>query len=102
MNSLVSSYDIASVIMNWLNTNVSEKVELNTEPPASVHSSPPITVSSSSTHTVNSSSSEEIPNYEIAPPADMFIPTGVDGVESESENDETENQNINPTKSKNT
>ena len=46
MNSLVSSYDIASAIMNWLNTNVSEEVELNTEPPVSVHSSPPITVNS--------------------------------------------------------
>ena len=59
MNSLVTSYDIATVIMNWLNTNVSEEVELNTSPPVSVNSSPPITVNSSSTHTVNSSSSEE-------------------------------------------
>ena len=100
MNSLVSSYDIASAIMNWLNTNVSEEVELNTEPPVSVHSSPPITVNSSSTHTVNSSSSEENPNYEIAPPTDIPVPTGVDGDESESENDETENQNTNPTKTK--
>ena len=102
MNSLVSSYDIASAIMNWLNTNVSEEVELNTEPPVSVHSSPPITVNSSSTHTVNSSSSEENPNYEIAPPTDIPVPTGVDGDESESENDETENQNTNPTKTKTT
>ena len=102
MNSLVSSYDIASAIMNWLNTNVSEEVELNTEPPVSVHSSPPITANSSSTHTVNSSSSEENPNYEIAPPTDIPVPTGVDGDESESENDETENQNTNPTKTKTT
>ena len=90
MNSLVSSYDIASAIMNWLNTNVSEEVELNTEPPVSVHSSPPITVNSSSMHTVNSSSSEENPNYEIAPPTDIPVPTGVDGDESEIENDEAE------------
>ena len=102
MNSLVSSYDIASAIMNWLNTNVSEEVELNTEPPVSVHSSPPITVNSSSTHTVNSSSSEENPNYEIAPPTDIPVPTGVDGDESEIENDETERQNTNPAKTKNT
>ena len=92
MNSLVSSYDIASAIMNWLNTNVSEEVELNTEPPVSVHSSPPITVNSSSTHTVNSSSSEENPNYEIAPPTDIPVPTGVDGDESEIENDEDKNK----------
>ena len=108
MNSLVSSYDIASAIMNWLNTNVSEEVELNTEPPVSVHSSPPvelssiaddeqssslpITVNSSSTHTVNSSSSEEDPNYEIAPPTDIPVPTGVDGDESEIENDEDKNK----------
>ena len=83
MNSLVSSYDIASAITNWLNTNVSEEVELNTSPPISVNSSPPITVNSSSTHTVNSSSSEENANYEIAPPTDMPIPT-----DAESENDE--------------
>ena len=102
MNSLVSSYDIASAIMNWLNTNVSEEVELNTSPPVSVHSSPPITVNSSSTHTVNSSSSEENPNYKIAPPTDIPVPTGVDGDESEIENDETENQNTNPTKTKTT
>ena len=57
MNSLVTSYDIATAIMNWLNTNVSEEVELNTtlqsnggvdlstsSPPISVNSSPPITV----------------------------------------------------------
>ena len=84
MNSLVSSYDIASAIMNWLNTNVSEEVELNTEPPVSVHGSPPITVNSSSTHTVHSPSSEENANYEIAPPTDIPVPTG-----AESENDET-------------
>ena len=112
MNSLVSSYDIASAIMNWLNTNVSEEVELNTEPPVSVHSSPPITVNSSSTHTVHSSSrssrasgeasSEENSNYEIAPPTDIPVPTGVDGDESESENDETENQNTDPAKTKKT
>ena len=93
MNSLVSSYDIASAIMNWLNMNVSQEVDLNTSPPVSVHSSPPITVNSSSTHTVNSSSSEENPNYEIAPPTDIPVPT-----DAESENDETENQNINPKK----
>ena len=102
MNSLITSYDIASAIMNWLNTNVSEEVELNTSPPISVHSSPPITVNSSSTHTVNSSSSEENPNYEIAPPTDIPVPTGVDGDESEIENDETERQNTNPAKTKNT
>ena len=102
MNSLVTSYDIATAIMNWLNTNVSEEVELNTSPPVSVHSSPPITVNSSSTHTVHSSSSEENANYEIAPPTDIPVPTGVDGDESESENDETENQNINPSKTKTT
>ncbi|MCR9103559.1 MAG: hypothetical protein NXI25_26675, partial [bacterium] len=102
MNSLITSYDIASAIMNWLNTNVSEEVELNTEPPVSVHSSPPITVNSSSTHTVNSSSTEENPNYEIAPPTDIPVPTGVDGDESESENDEAESQNTNPAKTKNT
>ena len=105
MNSLVSSYDIASAIMNWLNTNVSEEVELNTtlqsnggvdlstsEPPVSVHSSPPITVNSSSTHTVHSSSSEENANHEIAPPTDIPVPTGVDGDESESENDENKDK----------
>ena len=82
MNSLVTSYDIATAIMNWLNTNVSEEVELNTSPPISVNSSPPITVNSSSTHTVNSSSSEENSNYEIAPPTEIPIPT-----DAESEND---------------
>ena len=82
MNSLVTSYDIATAIMNWLNTNVSEEVDLNTEPPVSVHSSPPITVNSSSTHTVNSSSSEENANYEIAPPTDIPVPTDA---ESEDE-----------------
>ena len=94
MNSLVTSYDIATAIMNWLNTNVSEEVELNTSPPVSVNSSPPITVNSSSTHTVNSSSSrssrasgeassEENVNYEIAPPTEIPIPT-----DAESENED--------------
>ena len=93
MNSLVTSYDIATAIMNCLISNVSEEVELNTSPPVSVHSSPPITVNSSSTHTVNSSSRssrasgeaspEENANYEIAPPTDMPIPT-----DAESENEE--------------
>ena len=83
MNSLVTSYDIATAIMNWLNTHVSEEVELNTSPPISVNSSPPITVNSSSTHTVNSSSSEENSNYEIAPPTEIPIPTG-----AESENED--------------
>ena len=99
MNSLVTSYDIATAIMNWLNTNVSEEVELNTSPPISVNSSPPvelssiaddeqsssspITVNSSSTHTVNSSSSEENVNYEIAPPTEIPIPT-----DAESENED--------------
>ena len=57
MNSLVTSYDVATAIMKLLNTNVSEEVELNTSPPISVNSSPPITAHSSSTHTDNSSSS---------------------------------------------
>ena len=84
MNSLVTSYDIATAIMNWLNTHVSEEVELNTSPPISVNSSPPITVNSSSTHTVNSSSSsEENSNYEIAPPTEIPIPT-----DAESENED--------------
>ena len=84
MSSLVTSYDIATAIMNWLNTNVSEEVELNTSPPISVNSSPPITVNSSSTHTVNSSSSsEEHSNYEIAPPTEIPIPT-----DAESENED--------------
>ena len=84
MNSLVTSYDIATAIMNWLNTNVSEEVELNTSPPVSVNSSPPITVNSSSTHTVNSSSSsEENVYYEIAPPTEIPIPT-----DAESENED--------------
>ena len=84
MNSLVTSYDIATTIMNWLNTHVSEEVELNTSPPISVNSSPPITVNSSSTHTVNSSSSsEENSNYEIAPPTEIPIPT-----DAESENED--------------
>ena len=87
MNSLVTSYDIATAKMNMFNTNVSEEVVLNTtlqcngevnlsnsSPPISVNSSPPITVSSSSTHTVNSSSSEENANYEIArQPTCLFL-----------------------------
>ena len=70
-------------------------IVLNTKPPVSVHSSPPITVNSSSTHTVNSSSSEENANYEIAPPTDIPVCT-----DAESQNDETENQNTNPTNTK--
>ena len=99
MSSLVSSYDIATAIMNRLNTNVSEEDELNTEPPISVHNSLPITVNSFSTHTVYSpsSSSEENPNFEVAPPTDIPIPTGVDGDESQSENDEPENPSKNKT-----
>ena len=108
MNSLVTSYDIATAIINWLNTNVSEEVELNTtlqsnggvdlstsSPPISVNSSPPITVNSSSTHTVNSSSrssrasgeasSEENANYEIAPPTDMPIPTDAESEKEEEQ-----------------
>ena len=101
MSSLVTSYDIATAIMNWLNTNVSEEVELNTalqsnggvdlstsSPPISVNSSPPVTVNSSSTHTVNSSSSEENATYENTPPTDTPVPTGVDGDESEGEDEE--------------
>ena len=87
MNSLVTSYDIATAIMNWLNTNVSEEVDLNTEPPVSVHSSPPITVNSSSTHTVNSSSSEENVNYEIAPPTDIPVPTDVESEDEDKDKD---------------
>ena len=88
MNSLVTSYDIATAIMNMFNTNVSEEVELNTtlqgndevnlstsSPPISVNSSPPITVNSSSTHIVSSSSSEENANYEIAALTDIPVPT---------------------------
>ena len=103
MNSLVTSYDIATAIMNWLNTNVSEEVELNTSPPISVNSSPPITVNSSSTHTVNSSSrssrasgeasSEENSNYEIAPPTDIPVPT-----DAESENYEDKDKDKNKEK----
>ena len=93
MNSLVTSYDIATAIMNWLNTNVSEEVELNTSPPVSVNSSPPITVNSSSTHTVNSSSSEENSNYEIAPPTDIPVPT-----DAESENYEDKDKDKNKEK----
>ena len=87
MNSLVTSYDIATAIMNWLNTNVSEEVDLNTEPPVSVHSSPPITVNSSSTHTVNSSSSEENVNYEIAPPTDIPVPTDAESEDEDKDKD---------------
>ena len=87
MNSLVTSYDIATAIMNWLNTNVSEEVDLNTEPPVSAHSSPPITVNSSSTHTVNSSSSEENVNYEIAPPTDIPVPTDVESEDEDKDKD---------------
>ena len=93
MNSLVTSYDIATAIMNWLNTNVSEEVELNTSPPISVNSSPPITVNSSSTHTVSSSSSEENVNYEIAPPTEIPIPT-----DAESENYEDKDKDKNKEK----
>ena len=104
MNSLVTSYDIATAIMNWLNTHVSEEVELNTSPPISVNSSPPITVNSSSTHTVNSSSSrssrasgeassEENSNYEIAPPTEIPIPT-----DAESENYEDKDKDKNKEK----
>ena len=96
MNSLVTSYDIATAIMNWLNTNVSEEVELNTSPPISVNSSPPITVNSSSTHTVNSSSSEENVNYEIAPPTEIPIPT-----DAESENYEDKDKDKNKEKQSN-
>ena len=90
MNSLVTSYDIATAIMNWLNTNVSEEVDLNTEPPVSVHSSPPITVNSSSTHTVNSSSSsEENVNYEIAPLTDIPVPTDAESEEEDKNKEKT-------------
>ena len=87
MNSLVTSFDIATAIMNWLNTNVSEEVELNTSPPISVNSSPPITVNTSSTHAVNSTSSEENANYEIAPPADIPIPTDAETDEEDKDKD---------------
>ena len=87
MNSLVTSYDIATAIMNWLNTHVSEEVDLNTEPPVSVHSSPPITVNSSSTHTVNSSSSEENANYEIAPLTDIPVPTDAESEDEDKDKD---------------
>ena len=85
MNSLVSSYDTATAIMNWLNTNVCEEVELNTSPPASVHSSPPFTVNSSSTHTVNSSSSEENANYEVAPPTNVPVPTDAESSDEDKD-----------------
>ena len=102
MNSLVTSYDIATAIMNWLNTNVSEEVELNTEPPVSVHSSPPITANSSSTHTVHSSSrssrasgeasSEENVNYEIAPPTDIPVPTDAESEDEDKDKDKNKNK----------
>ena len=93
MNSLVTSYDIATAIMNWLNTNVSEEVELNTSPPISVNSSPPITVNSSSTHTVNSSSSEENVNYEIAPPTEIPIPTDAESENEDKDKDKNKDKN---------
>ena len=94
MNSLVTSYDIATAIMNWLNTNVSEEVDLNTEPPVSVHSSPPITVNSSSTHTVNSSSSsEENVNYEIAPLTDIPVPTDAESEDEDKDKDKNKEKN---------
>ena len=95
MNSLVTSYDIATAIMNWLNTNVSEEVDLNTEPPVSVHSSPPITVNSSSTHTVNSSSSsEENVNYEIAPLTDIPVPTHAESEDEDKDKDKNKEKTI--------
>ena len=95
MNSLITSYDIATAIMNWLNTNVSQEVDLNTEPPVSVHSSPPITVNSSSTHTVNSSSSsEENVNYEIAPPTDIPVPTDAESEDEDKDKDKNKEKNI--------
>ena len=98
MNSLVTSYDIATAIMNWLNTNVSEEVELNTSPPISVNSSPPITVHSSSTHTVNSSSSEENAKYEIAPPTDMPIPTDAESEDEDKDKEKQKEQQQKPIK----
>ena len=105
MNSLVTSYDIATAIMNWLNTNVSEEVELNTSlqsnggvdlstssPPVSVNSSPPITVNSSSTHTVSSSSSEENANYEIAPLTDIPVPTDAESEDEDEDKDKDKNK----------
>ena len=95
MNSLVTSYDIATAIMNLLNTNVSEEVDLNTEPPVSVHSSPPITVNSSSTHTVNSSSSsEENVNYEIAPLTDIPVPTDAESEDEDKDKDKNKEKTI--------
>ena len=99
MNSLVTSYDIATAIMNWLNTNGSEEVELNTtlqsnggvdlstsSPPISINSSPPITVNSSSTHTVNSSSSsEDNANYEIAPLTAIPVPTDAESEDADKD-----------------
>ena len=111
MNSLVTSYDIATAIMSWLNTNVSQEIELNTtlqsnggvdlstssSPPIRVNSSPPITVHSSSTHTVNSSSrssrasgeasSEENANYEIAPLTDIPVPTDAESEDEDKDED---------------
>ena len=57
-NSLITTFDIANGIKNWLSNNSDEEVELNTSPPIGANSSPPISVHSSSTHTVNSSSTE--------------------------------------------
>ena len=119
MNSLVTSHDIATAIMNWLNTNVSQEIELNTtlqsnggvdlstssSPPVSVNSSPPITVNSSSTHTVNSSSrssrasgeasSEENANYEIAPLTDIPVPTDAESEDEDKDKDKNkEKQNL--------
>ena len=101
MNSLVTSYDLATAIMNWLNAHVSEEVEINTSlqsnggvdlstspPPISVNSSPPITVNSSSTHTVNSSSSsEENAHYEIAPLTDIPVPTDAESEDEDKDKD---------------
>ena len=106
MNSLVTSYDIATATMNWLNTNASPEIELNTtlqsnggvdlstsSPPISVNSSPPITVNSSSTHTANSSSSsEEHANYEIAPLTDIPVPTDAESEDEDKDKDKNKEQ----------
>ena len=107
MNSLETSYDTATAIMNWLNTNVSEQVWLNTtlqsnggvdlstsSPPISVNSSPPITVNSSSTHIVSSSSSEENANYEIAPLTDIPVPTDAETDEENKDKDKNNEKQI--------
>ena len=98
MNSLVTSYDIATAMMNWLNTNVSQEIELNTSPPVSVNSSPPITVNSSSTHTVNSSSSEENANYEIAPLTDIPVPTEAEREDEDKDKDKNKEKQQNNNK----